>query len=230
MTLPVKQDDPEVVAAWLNSEDVREARRRSRYDDGEGSLRDLLQHLLAVVDEHEARDAQLPVLPESDAVKRAAADFALGTKVSKAYAASACIQMLDLGADPARLRTVFHDSYVDRAVESYREWRPTLVAMARHGATPEELHAAVPGIGWKDMRQVLAMHGLAAQYPVTAHLSDPRVTPEKVERRRRVVELHKDGLSYSQIATELDMTPSNVAKVMRKTREGKFPELVGALA
>jgi hypothetical protein len=39
---------------WWHSADVREARDRAKYDDGEGTLVDVMTHLLAVVDEREA--------------------------------------------------------------------------------------------------------------------------------------------------------------------------------
>lgn len=236
MTLPVKTGSPEVVTAWWNSEDVREARKRAKYDAGEGSLTDVLSHLLTVVDEHEARDFLLPRFPKSDAAKLAARDFSNGTlaaggatRGSSTTTYAALLQMLDLGADPARLRKIFPDSYVTRALRTYKTWRPELVRLARHGASPEEIHAAIPGVWWHYIREVLIAHGLEGAYPVTAMLSNPRVTPDQVARRGRVIELHKQGLSYSKIATELGMGVANVGRIMRLTREGKFPELVGAL-
>lgn len=210
--------DREVYRAWWNSPDVEEARRLVGYDQEEGgTLVDVLAAILEVVDRREVESHQTPKYPVSVSAKRAAEDFAKGAKVNHFFAGQAAMQMLDMGAEPERLRAVFEDHIVDRAVSRWRPWRHEVWQAARKGASEDEIRALAPGKNWTELVNFLKLHGF--EY-------------EKVDRRetshelhRQIIVLHKQGLSNRQIAIATGCSRANIRQTIHRAVTGVRPDL-----
>lgn len=200
--------------AWWESSDVQEARRRARYDQGEGTLADVLANLLDVVDEREEADALLPSHPTSLVYSLAARDFVNCGRVSKAYAHSAITQLLDLGAEPERLKTVFRSAEVDRVVAKYLPWRPAVVTAARTGSTVEQIRDLVPGVGWYQIDAVLQSHGIVMDRP-----RDRRRRQDDLHDR--VLEQYRCGARRVDIAKACGTTRQNVGNIIRESRRSR---------
>jgi hypothetical protein len=213
---------PEITTAWWNSRQVVEARRRAEYDSGDGDLRDVLVALLAVVDEDEEADAGLPPIPQGRAYELAAADYdrdgrVRGERRGALYANGAITQLLDLGADVARLREVFDPETVDKVVAKWASWREVVVTAARRGATSDEIRALVPPkIAWNpQIRTVLETHGLVLPDPL-----DRRYTAGA--RQKAVIELRAAGHTIGAIAANVGCSRQNVTNILRSHREGRL--------
>lgn len=207
--------DRERLTEWWNGRDVREARERVGYDVGESTLADVLVELLVVLDEQEAEASALPEYPVSLAYKLAANDFAAGHTCRRHYANAAITQLLDLGAEPAKIKDsgAFDPAEVDRVAAKWAPWREVAVTMARRGATPDEIRAAIPkNISWNPyVTEVLAAHGMELPQP-----TDRRKTA--TEKNQRILELHEAGLPNVKIAAELGCTRQLVGNVVRAAR------------
>jgi hypothetical protein len=201
---------------WWHSADVREARDRAKYDDGEGTLVDVMTHLLAVVDEREANS--LPAVPVGEAFHEAAVALDEGRVPNGAYCKTAIVQMLDLGADVERLKTKFSAEQVDAAAAQYRTWRCDVITAARKGATANELLKLVPkGTWWKNIAPVLELHGF--------HLDPP------TDRRFANADTHEQwmiayagGHTLEQVAEKFGVSKSAVHQLVQNTRKGKKPQ------
>lgn len=230
MTLSVSAQTPHpklITAEWWRSSTIVKARQRSGYDDS-GDTVELMAAILDVTDEEEAKTALLPSIPNSEPFRMSAHDFVSGKKVTRGYAHAAIIQMLDWGAEPERLRTVFSDGHVDYALTRWRSWRAEVVTAARHGRSAEDLREiAGKNVGWSEVHAVLVTHGLHEIYPVK--MNDRRSPASAVTLRRAVVELQAEGvLTNSGIAARVGTSRQNVGNILARHRAGAFPELASA--
>lgn len=213
----------ETVSAWWNSPDVREARNRAQYDDGDGTLADVMERLLEVVDEREAELDALPPAPVGKAFHLAAVAFDKHGRVTgdgeghgALYVNAAITQMLDLGADVDRLKTVFNPDTVDRIVAKWASWRETVVTAARNGASSDEIKDLVPGVTWNPhVRRCLEVHGFDLPAP-----RDRRRTAGA--RQRAVIDLKQAGHTILEIAATVGCSRQNVTNILRNHREGRL--------
>lgn len=208
------------LAAWWESSDVLEARERSGYDEG-APLTVLLSELLDVVDEREAEVSSFPDCPVSTAFKLAARDFSQGTVVTRAYANGAITQLLDLGAEPDKIKAsgAFDPVEVDRVAAKWRSWRGEVVTAARRGASSDEIRALVPTrVAWHPIVvDVLAAHGFTLDEP-----ADRRRTAGALQLQ--VMELWGGGMATGKIAAEAGCSRQNVNNIVRNVRAGRHPE------
>lgn len=213
----------ETVKAWWASDDVLEARRRTKYDAGEGSLRDLLVELLNVVDEREQADENLPPCPVSEAYSVAAEEFEKGTVIGATkrptHVVPAITQLLDLGAEPERLKRAFQPADVDRVLKKYGQWRQTVLTAARGGAGVEQLRDLAPEATYTQIADMLKTHGITVGPPV--------------DRRRRTDGLYRDimvehgkGVRSIEIARTFGVSRNVVNNLVRDVRQGRKPELI----
>jgi DNA-binding NarL/FixJ family response regulator len=142
--------------------------------------------------------------------------------------------MLDMGAEPERLKGVFPPRFVDRAVKTWQPWREEALKLARRGATPNEIRSAVTkltmeasretgqskGQSWGNIVTMLKAHGFDySQQP------PPDTFPELAERREEIMKLVQQGLPKAEIARKFGLHRTAVNTLICRIREGRYPHL-----
>jgi hypothetical protein len=208
--------DNDMWEAWWNSRAVSEARERSGYEQGRASMADLMAEVLVVVDEHEAESTALPDYPKSTEFSLAAYDFAgvprpEGSPKGKVHVNAAITQLLDIGADPERVKAcgAFDEAEVDRVVDKWATWRETAVTMMRQGKTADEIRVAVPSnVAWRLVKKCLSQHGFEIDTPADRRSKNSGVS-------ERVVAMHESGIPPREIAVRLDLNRTRVYNILR---------------